>query len=251
MCLQGVTVAILAGGLGTRVRPVLGDLPKLLAPLAGHPFIDYLLHWLLPHRPRQVVLCLGQGADQVIDYLASRPSPLPLHWEVEPFPMGTAGALRHAAHLWQEGPVLVMNGDTYVEGDLGQFWAAHQAAGGQGSLLCLPKADCQRYGTITFDDQNHITRFVEKNSLNHGPGWVNSGILLLTPPLLTKLAQSSGPSLERDFLATLPFGCLTAVPMAWPFIDFGTLLSFQEAQSFFAPIAARKGALPLGQGQFE
>lgn len=235
-----ITVAILAGGLGTRLRPVLGTLPKLLAPLAGRPFLDHLLHWVMPLAPQRILLCLGHGAEQVVDYVQRRPAPaVPLIPLVEPAPLGTAGALRHAAPYWLQGPLLVMNGDTWVDGDLRLFVAAHRAAAAEGSLLCIPMAECRRYGTVTLDPQGNIRHFVEKDPHHPGPGLVSSGILLLEPSLLALLRQSDGPSLERDFLATLAPGRLHGVVMDRPFIDFGIPESFAMAQTLLAPFASQ------------
>ena len=110
---------MLAGGLGTRIRPVLGDTPKLLAPIGGRPYLWYLLEWLRKFGARRIVLGLGHGAGAVLDYLRAQPAAdLDIVTVVEPSPLGTAGAIRFArAHL-RSDPVLVLNGDTFVNADL-------------------------------------------------------------------------------------------------------------------------------------
>ena len=84
-CLEALDVFILAGGLGTRIRPVLGDLPKILAPIAGRPYLDYLLDWLRGFGARRIVLGLGHRAEAVVDYMKAQPAdPLELITVIEP-----------------------------------------------------------------------------------------------------------------------------------------------------------------------
>src|SRR6187401_1813598 len=97
---------VLAGGLGTRLKPRFGDLPKGLAPLGGRPVLARQIEWLVGHGVHDVVLCTGVGAEQVERELGAGASlGATLHYSVEPEPLGTGGALRHAAR-WVEGPVL-------------------------------------------------------------------------------------------------------------------------------------------------
>ncbi|TAN64720.1 MAG: hypothetical protein EPN20_08070, partial [Magnetospirillum sp.] len=134
--LFGIDVVVLAGGLGTRIRGVLGDTPKVLAPINGRPFLDHLLDHLARLGAGRAVLSLGVGADRVSDHLAHRPPPLPVIQVIEPAPLGTAGALRHALPCLSGDPVMVMNGDTWLETDFAAFLAEHHRAGRPVSLLC-------------------------------------------------------------------------------------------------------------------
>ncbi|MBF0612252.1 MAG: NTP transferase domain-containing protein [Magnetococcales bacterium] len=239
--LASTTVAILAGGLGTRIRPVLGEVPKLLATMAGKPFLDHLLAWLAPHKPATILLCLGHGATLILDYVEKHA--LPVVTVVEPAPLGTAGALRFALAGRKITPLLVLNGDTMLKGDLTPFFQAHQESGALGSLLCVAMEECQRYGTLTLDETQRIVRFVEKDEHHQGGGFISSGILYLQPPLVEALLASQGNSLERDFLACLPAGTLLGYPVAWPFIDFGVPDSYYQADDFFSQMDTVGGNL--------
>src|SRR5690242_20947345 len=107
MKLGEIQVAILAGGLGTRLRRVLPDLPKVLAPVNGKPFLEYLLEWLIRSGSRRVVLCLGYRSDEILTYLNSRSfAPLEILTIVEPEPLGTGGAVSHARGVLVSDPVI-------------------------------------------------------------------------------------------------------------------------------------------------
>jgi mannose-1-phosphate guanylyltransferase len=219
---------VLAGGLGTRIRSVLGDTPKVLAPINGRPFLDVLLAQLASLSVGRVVMSLGHLAERVTGHLARAPQPLPVETVVEPQPLGTAGALRLVAPRLSSDPVLVMNGDTWLKADFGAFLAAHQAAGAAVSLLCVHVDDVSRYGRVEFDGQGRLTRFAEKG--DSGPGWINGGAVLVSRAALAELDALAGPSLERDFLARLPAGQIHChLAEGAGFIDIGTPESLAQA----------------------
>jgi NDP-sugar pyrophosphorylase family protein len=228
--LRGIDVVVLAGGLGTRIRGVLGDIPKVLAPINHRPFLDHLLDHLAALGAGRVVLSLGVGADQVIAHLDRHRQPLPVLPVVEPAPLGTGGALRHVMPGLTGEPVMVMNGDTWLEADFAGFLADHHRAGRPVSLLCVAVDDVSRYGRVDLAADGCVTRFAEKDPALAGPGLINGGALLLSRRALDRLGAETGPSLERDFLGQLPPGWIHG----WraegaAFIDIGTPDSLAEA----------------------
>lgn len=229
--LSGIDVAVIAGGLGTRIAGVLGDTPKVLAPVGGRPFLALLLERLAG--ARKVVLCLGHLAPKVTDWLAANPPKLPVEWVVEPEPLGTAGAVRLALPRLASNPVLIMNGDSVVETDLGGFVADHRRSGAVGSLLAVEVPDGSRFGRLEIGAGGRLLRFIEKDPNARGAAWINGGIYAFSPTLLAQLSASAGPSLERDFLSTLPEATLHAAKRQAPFIDIGTPASLAEAPAFF------------------
>lgn len=115
-CLQNIDVAILCGGMGTRIAPVLGDTPKCLAPVGGHPFMHYLLYFLTQkHGARKIILCTAHGADAILDWTSKYEAPVIV--SVEDKPTGTAGAIRAASAFLTSNPVLICNGDTLIDCD--------------------------------------------------------------------------------------------------------------------------------------
>ncbi len=220
--LAGLEVAVLAGGQGTRLRGVLHDRPKVLAPIAGRPFLDHLLAALALAGVERVVLCLGHLADKVIAHLQEQSLPLAVDWVVEPQPLGTAGALRFARPQLRGNRVLVINGDTWLGFDLPDLVAQFDGGPAQGALVYTEVPDIARYGGLDLDTGGHVAAFREKDPDRTGPGIINGGVYLLSAALLDRLAAGTATSLERDFLEKLPAGSLMAYRASGPFIDIGT-----------------------------
>ncbi|HLN23759.1 MAG TPA: nucleotidyltransferase family protein [Patescibacteria group bacterium] len=238
--LARIDVAVLAGGLGTRLKGVLGaTTPKVLAPIHGRPFLDHLLDWLAGYGARRVVLCLGHLAEQVSAHLAAAP-PARLHVTtvIEPQPLGTAGALRLARSALTSDPVLVLNGDTWLDADLAGFADRHRASGALASLLCVTVDDASRYGRVELDDSGHVLRFVEKDPDHAGPGIVSAGVVLISAALLERMDSMPGPSLECDVLQKLPPRSIRADIAPGAFIDIGTPASLDAASGIIPDRAA-------------
>ena len=242
--LASIDIAVLAGGLGTRLRSVLGETPKILAPVGGKPYLDHLLAWLAGYGARRVVLCLGFRAEMVLDYLKRHPFPgIEVATSVEAQPLGTAGGLRLALPLLRSDPVLVMNGDTFVDADLAAFAQAHRQARAAASVLCASVPSTARYGRLDLDDAGRIARFREKDPGDTGPGAINAGLYLFSRAWLNDFGRSQGPSLERDVFATAPAGTFTAIPAGdVAFVDIGTPESYAEAEAILGRAVARPAA---------
>ena len=235
--LAGIDVAVLAGGFGTRLRPAIGDdLPKVLAPVQGRPYLDLLLDWLGGFGVRRTVLCLGHLAETVMDHVGKRaPSGMEIVASVEPRPLGTGGAVAFAKSQLGSDPVMVMNGDSWVDADLNAFVDFHRARNGFASILCVEVPDASRFGTVEVDGDGEVIRFAEKEAGPAKPGLINAGIYLLSPAALGVLADRQESSLERDFLQCLPYGGLSAFlcPSA-KFVDIGTPASLIDADTIIA-----------------
>ena len=116
--ISNIEAAILAGGLGTRLRSVVPDRPKVLAEIGGRPFIEILLDQVAAAGIRTAVLCTGYLGDQIEARLGTRRGPLALRYSREVEPLGTGGALRLALPMLASDTVLVLNGDSYCDADL-------------------------------------------------------------------------------------------------------------------------------------
>ena len=234
-CLEALDIFVLAGGLGTRIRPALGDLPKILAPILGRPYLAYLLDWLERFGARRVVLGLGHRAQAVIEYLGDRqPSTgIEVTTVVEPSPLGTAGAIRFARGTLRSDPVLVMNGDSFTDADLCAFVDRHRAAKTVGTMLCAEVEDAGRYGRVELDQSDRIGEFIEKDANFHGTALISTGVYLLSAHLLDKIAAGDAVSIERDVFERLPSGSLAVFAGRFRFIDIGTPESLALAASIF------------------
>jgi NDP-sugar pyrophosphorylase family protein len=232
-CLQALDIFVLAGGLGTRIRPVLGELPKILAPISGRPYLAYLLDWLQRFGARRVVLGLGHGAKAVIDHLDAWPAGgrIELTTMVEPSPLGTAGAIRFARGALRSDPVLIMNGDSFTDADLCAFVDRHSASEAIGTVLCAEVDNAGRYGRVELDRGGYIYGFIEKDAAFHGRAQINAGVYLLSAAMLDDIAAGQAVSLERDVYERLPPGSLAAFAGPFRFIDIGTPESLALAAS--------------------
>ncbi len=241
MSLESTDVAVLAGGFGTRIRSVLGDTPKVLAPVDGRVYLAWLLDWLSGYGVRRVVLCLGHLSDRVIDWARDNtPAGMELALSVEPEPMGTAGAIRLARPLFRSDPVVVMNGDTFVGADLALLLRQHRRLGTAITLLCAQVADAGRYGRVEIDRSDRIARFAEKEAGRAAPGTINAGIYALSARALDALDRSEARSIEREVFMAAPAGSIGAVVTDGPFIDIGTPESLRAAADAFRTIAASR-----------
>jgi mannose-1-phosphate guanylyltransferase len=210
------------------------DTPKVMAAVGGRPFLDFLLERLFFQGARRVVLCLGVRAQVVLDYLAAHDySPLEIQTSVEPRPLGTAGAVAFAIPLLRTNPVMVVNGDTWSEADLQEFWTSHAKAGAPISILCANVPNAQRYGRVQIDANGRVQRFEEK-AAELSAGWVYAGACLLDRSVLEQLSQDRAQSLEHDVFEALPPGSLHAHRSGVGFLDIGTPESLGQAEKVLA-----------------
>ena len=229
-CLARLDVLVLAGGLGLRMREALDGGPKLLAPVAGRPFLDHLLDWLAGFGARRIVFALGYGAEAVLDHFARVRKPgLELVSVVEPQPLGTAGAIRFARGRLGSDPVLVVNGDSFVDADLSELVERHREAAALATLLCTEVEDAGRYGRVVIDGAGRVAGFVEKDASHRGSATISAGVYLLSQRLLDEIAAGTAASLERDVFERMPAGSLAALAGRFGFIDIGTPESFARA----------------------
>jgi D-glycero-alpha-D-manno-heptose 1-phosphate guanylyltransferase len=222
--------AILAGGLGTRLRAAVSDRPKVLADVSGRPFLEYLLRQLEEGGVLDVVLCVGYQADKVEKALGDKFGGLRLRYSGEQSPLGTGGALRLALPLLEAEIIYVMNGDSYCEFDLPGFLSWHQGKGAKASMALASVKDTGRYGRVVLDQQGLVLRFEEKGQ--SGPGLINAGVYIVRHELIAGIAENCLVSLEKDIFPRwveqdVLYGYQADVRK---FIDIGTPESWSEAQ---------------------
>lgn len=225
---------VLAGGLGLRLRPAVADLPKVMAPIAGRPFLAHLLDSISLQGVRRVVLCVGHRAEDIAGYFGDgRRFGLDITYSVEDAPAGTGGALRLAlAHL--DPAFLLVNGDTLIRVDLAALWNYHQARGGLLTVVGRrwrgrPRMDAgyilaARGGRALAFFRGHVPgrAFVQ------GELWVHCGWsacerraveLISRPP--AEHSSHEPLSLENWLLPDLA-GSIYVFPTTQPFVDIGT-----------------------------
>lgn len=241
---RDLTVAILAGGLGTRLRSVVADCPKVLAPVLGRPYLTYVLDQVAAAGVQEVILLAGYGAEQLCDELGDSYGSLRLLYSVEPSPLGTAGAVRRALPFCRTQRLMLLNGDSYCDVDLAGFWQWHSRQAARVSLVLSRVPDTSRFGRITVNESGRVERFEEKIA-GAGPGWINAGIHLLECDLLSALPAGRVLSLEREVLpGWVAHGLVRGYRSHGRFLDIGTPESYAEAEDFFAA-PARNGSVPV------
>ena len=220
---------VLAGGLGTRLRPRFGDLPKALAPLQGKPFLARMLTWLRDRGLPNVVILAGYGADQLRETLGDGSEyGVKLEWSVETEPLGTGGALK-LAEPFVDGPVLVVNGDTLGDADPWTLERDRWERGAIGAVSLYRVEEAAARGRVEHEG-DRIVRFVEKDMEYRGPAWVNGGQYAFSPELWRHLGPGAS-SLERDVLPKLAAaGRLAGIENAGRFWDIGTPEDFERAE---------------------
>lgn len=227
---------VLAGGLGTRLRAVVAEVPKPLAPVAGRPF----LHWLLEGFARQgitrAVLAVGYRSEAVRAALGPRFAGIELAYAVEEAPLGTGGAIWAALASCTEERVVVANGDSWIGAPLAALAGA--ASGADLVLTVRPVPDRARYGSVVVEG-DRVVGMAEKGGA--GPGLVNAGLYLMRRDLPGRRAMPEAFSLEHDVLAK-PAGLdVRAFPTDAPFIDIGTPEDYAAAQALIPAWAGRDG----------
>lgn len=235
---------ILLGGLGTRLQELHPELLKALVPVAGRPFLDRQLSWLVEQGVSSVVLAAGYRAEQIEAHAASTwADRLEIMVSVETFPLGTGGAIRHCNQHLRSETALVMNGDTLLPGlDLASFISTHHERSATASIAVVAMNQPNRYGTVETNAQGGIVRFREKAAVARG--LVNGGYYLLEQKIIEPLPDGRAISLENELFPQLAQeGKLFASEFPPPLLDMGTPGGIEEMETFFS--LASDGAPPF------
>lgn len=224
---------VLAGGLGTRLRSVVADKPKCMAPVGDVPFIDYLLRYLLKEGMTHVVLSLGHLSEQVIEYIEANEWTMKVDFVIEKEPLGTGGAIMNALEELEEDEFFIMNGDTLFNVDLFDYSNWHQEKGSKLSLALKPMQQFDRYGSVKLDENNKITAFLEKQYCDDG--LINGGIYVANREYLESLHLPEKFSFEKDVLETqVKAGNVYGFESDSYFIDIGVPADYERAQQELA-----------------
>ena len=227
---------VLAGGKGTRLRSVVSDLPKCMAPVAGRPFLAWLLDDLREAGFDHIILSLGYKHEAVEAWVATRPDRDSITCVVEEEPLGTGGGVRLALRQAREDAVFILNGDTFFGVDYAAMQAFHRQSGAQATLALKPLRDFDRYGEVTLDRQGRITAFREKRPC--AEGLINGGVYLLQREALAGMPDRF--SLEKDYFEPQAKSAgLAGFRSEGYFIDIGIPADYARAQRDFAGGAYR------------
>lgn len=227
------TAVVLAGGFGTRLRSVVREVPKPLAPIGDRPFLAYLFDYLIAQGVTDVVLAVGYKGGLVETGFGESYRTLRLRYSHEEEPLGTGGAIQLALGLVSAGePVWVLNGDTFFDCSLAALAEQHEASRADVTVALCRVEVADRYGLVELDDDLLITRFREKQA--GASGLINAGVYLLEPAALQRFDFPARFSLERDFFeAHLLDLRLVGSEQAGYFVDIGVPADYARAQTYF------------------
>lgn len=171
-------VVVLAGGLGTRLRSVVSEVPKCMAPVAQRPFLYYLLNYLTDFPVERVVLSVGYLREKIYEWIdeCRHNFPFEILYAVEEEPLGTGGGIRLALDKCVADQVAILNGDTFFDVDLNSFADFHSRSGAMLSIALKPMENFSRYGSVTLSEKGVITAFNEKCFCEYG--LINGGVYL-------------------------------------------------------------------------
>lgn len=227
---------VLAGGLGTRLRPVLPDLPKPLAPIQDKPFLFYLLRYLRRQGVKRIILSLGYGADPILDWLRSSTWEVQIVPVVEPEPLGTGGALAYAWQAVSAARVFFLNGDTFFPINMADFEAFHKEAGTSVSVALAHVSPADRYGLVEVE-KGLLKAFREKAPAPSG--WIYGGIALVEAQWWVAQPWQRAFSWEAYLMQAVPHLPVAAYqPEGVPFIDIGVPEDYQRAQTLIPQYAS-------------
>ncbi|UNK48883.1 nucleotidyltransferase family protein [Lysobacter sp. S4-A87] len=222
---------VLAGGFGTRLRPVVDQLPKPLAPVAGRPFVAWVLDHLAEQGIERVVMATGYLAEMIEAELGDSWHGMGLAYSVEVEPLGTGGAIALARTKVTGEGVHVVNGDTYLRYSPRAIAELVVATGADMAMALAEVEDVSRYGAVT-SAAGRVTAFSEKGQ--SGPGHINAGCYYLGAATLAALPAGHRFSFENDVLMPGAHDHrVAAYTETSGFIDIGVPEDFHRAQDIF------------------
>jgi len=228
-----VEAIILAGGLGTRLRGTVPDLPKPMAPVCGRPFLAILLDQLVVAGFNAAILAVGYRYEAIWEYFGDIYKSLRLSYSVETEPLGTGGAIRLALMQTTTPQGFVVNGDTYLELNYRSMLAAHLRGNASITIAVRAVLEAGRYGALDIE-QGCIHGFFEKGRC--GPGIINAGVYLIAPDLFDRYTLPRAFSFENNLLM---HKIQELLPLAFQtegsFIDIGIPEDYARARKILKP----------------
>lgn len=195
--LKNIPAIILAGGLGTRLRQVIADLPKPMAPVNGKPFLHYIFVYLQKQGIKKVVLAVGYKYGAIKNFFGDEYLNLNIQYAVEEEPLGTGGGIKQAFDFL-DGDAFVINGDTFFNVELSELFNFYKSTGAHIALSLKELSNFDRYGTVSIESTHRIKSFHEKEKMQHG--FINGGVYVMNKSVFEKTGAEKKLSFEKDVL---------------------------------------------------
>lgn len=224
----GMEVVILAGGVGSRLRSVVSDVPKPMTDIRGKPFLEHLIRYLAPFGVEKIVLSVCHKRELIREHFGKRFLGIPILYSEEETPLGTGGAIAQSLG-YVEGPrALVLNGDTFFRFDPADFLRRHREGACDVTIGLKWLKDCARYGTVTVAE-GKVLGFKEKSG--ETSGYINAGVYGIEKTVFERFRFPGRFSFETDFLQD-KLAALRVCPYIGDgyFIDIGVPEDYRRAQ---------------------
>jgi D-glycero-alpha-D-manno-heptose 1-phosphate guanylyltransferase len=189
---------ILAGGLGTRLRSVVEDVPKCLAPINGIPFLEYVIDYADGAGIEHIIFSVGYKKELIQQYIDAQDYDFKVSYCIEASPLGTGGAIKKSMSLASTDQVLVLNGDTLYEYDVEKLWEKQEFGFGDCTLCLKPMQTFERYGSVICNQQHKIISFKEKQFIEKG--FINTGVYAIDRERFLQEKLPAKFSFEKDYL---------------------------------------------------
>lgn len=226
---RGGQAIILAGGLGTRLRSVVSDVPKCMAPVNGRPFLQFIIEYLLNQGIDKFIFAIGYKSQLIIDFVNEQYPTLNKQFSIEEEPLGTGGAIKLACRLASEKNVLILNGDTLFKIDIKQLADFHNSRAADCTLSLKPMRDFSRYGVVELNNDGSVSSFKEKKQ--YETELINGGVYALN---VASFLQENLPlqfSFEKDYLEEyVDKRKMSGLVQDGYFIDIGIPEDYERAQ---------------------
>lgn len=221
---------ILSGGFGLRLRGIIGETAKPMAPINGRPFLELLLKQLKRHGFSRVILSVGYKQETIREYFGEKTCGLELVYSVETAPLGTGGGIRQAADFIHTDSVLIMNGDSYANTDLAGLALKHSLSDAAVTVVVIPESRSDA-GSVVVDANGKVKNFAEKRPIAESR-YLSAGIYMLNKSLISAVSPGTKISIEEQLLPQwLAEGKdIDALIYNGKCIDIGTPERYQMAQ---------------------
>lgn len=229
---------ILAGGLGTRLRSVISEVPKCMAPVAGKPFLWYLLKFLAKYDVNRVILSVGYLREVIFKWIDNVREEFPyvIDYAIEEIPLGTGGGIKLGVTKALTNNVIILNGDTFFDVNLDKLMEFHSSHSSSITLSLKPMQNFERYGRVIMNEvDQRIVKFEEKKYCKEG--LINGGIYVINKaqPIFKDLPEKF--SFETTVLESqCEFGNLFGIVEDGYFIDIGIPEDYQKADIYFGSL---------------
>jgi len=233
------TAIILAGGLGTRLRSAVADLPKCMAPVNGKPFLNFVITYLQKEGIEKFIFSLGYKSEDIVNYVDTHYKNMQKEYVIESKQLGTGGAVKEACKLATEPNVIVVNGDTLFNININKLAIFHETHQADCTLALKEMKDFDRYGAVEIKQDNGITAFKEKQFCEQGA--INGGVYSLSVKSILNENYPEVFSFEKEYLEkNVGIKNLYGIINNGYFIDIGIPTDYQQFQDDYKAISLKK-----------